>query len=90
MLFPLAVKLSTAKGLSMEVEMLRGVYPERSEGLSMTRLRYLTLIPNCGMLKSIKSVVSWIANPCWPQIRHTLLKRSLLSKKGLQICLEKW
>jgi hypothetical protein len=32
----LVVTLSKAKGLSMGTEMLRGVYPERSEGLSMT------------------------------------------------------
>ncbi len=30
------VTLSAAKGLSMGSEMLRGVYPERNEGLSMT------------------------------------------------------
>ncbi len=30
------VTLSEAKGLSMGREMLHGVYPERSEGLSMT------------------------------------------------------
>jgi len=47
MLLPFLVTLSTVsrspelakgKGLSRRAEMLRGVYPERSEGLSMTVL----------------------------------------------------